>query len=119
MTSWSPFPSRSNTIDSLYSPTSDHGSTSAPQNIIQSPDGSEESSSTEFDYLHFAKFLAFRNIEIIPLSQLTDSKSGENIEDAVKQKGKRVLLDLVGGTSFAVVRAKWKGKTDVALKVAK
>lgn len=121
MATWPHFQSRSTTIDSLYSPSDDvsPSTSAAPQNTVQSPSEDDDDEDTKFDYLHFAKFLAFRSIQIIPLSQLTHSTTGENIEESVKKNGQKALLDIFGGRSFSIVRAKWNGTIDVALKVAK
>jgi len=68
------------------------------------------SHSGSFDYLYFAKFLAFRNLEIIPLSELTDSETGKNLEEVVAGQGERCDGRREGhGTSWRVLpNVEWK-----------
>jgi serine/threonine protein kinase len=67
-----------------------------------------------FDYIHFAKFLAMRRIEIIPLKDLV-CLDGMDMEQSIK--GGNVKLDAIGtGGTMQVVLTKWNPRV-VAAKV--
>jgi serine/threonine protein kinase len=78
-------------------------------------ENSSEAEADGFDYIHFAKFLAMRHVEIVPLNKLVCLDSGIDLEQSIEER--RVQLEAVGaGTSMQVVLAKWDSRI-VAAKV--
>jgi serine/threonine protein kinase len=69
-----------------------------------------------FDYLHFAKFLAYRNIEIIPPTQLNSQDTDERLEQVIARKNAPTRR--AGGSAEVFSRVQWKSII-VAAKVPK
>jgi hypothetical protein len=73
-----------------------------------------ETEADGFDYIHSAKFLAMRNVEIVPLDVVC-LDSGIEMQGSIAER--RVQLEAIGaGTSMQVVLAKWESRV-VAVKV--
>ena len=71
----------------------------------------------KYDHLYLANFLALRDIDIIPPSELVCSDSGDDLDQYIRGGGNVARVNELGtGKSMHVVMSTWKEKV-VALKI--